>query len=63
MKVPLKTLQNISQNIYILYNKGYFTQEEYLELLRPLDKEIDRVELRLFSVHPQDIFVFEKSFL
>ncbi len=59
----LKNMQKLSDKLYKRYDAGLLTQNEYLELLKPLDAEIEKIELALFNTHLQDISVYEKLFL
>lgn len=63
MQIRLQKLQKISLKIYDFYSRGFLTQDEYLTLIKPLDKETLELEYQLFKSHPQDTFVFEKSSL
>lgn len=61
MLCSLKSIQTLSQKLYKIYEDGGLTQEEYLELLKPLDTKIQRLESKFFNTHPQDTSVFGKS--
>ena len=63
MLLLLKNMQKLSGKLYKRYDAGLLTQNEYLELLKPLDAEIEKIELVLFNAHLQDISVCEKLFL
>ena len=59
----LKKLRVKSIQLYFKYKDGLISLVEYKEQLRPLDKEIDKQELQIFSNYLQDNLVFEKSSL
>ena len=59
----LKKLRVKSIQLYFKYKDGLISLVEYKEQLRPLDKEIDKQELQIFSDYLQGNLVFEKSSL
>lgn len=63
MSYLLKDTQKLAKKIYRLYSEGNLTQYEYLQLLKPLDSTIDKIEINSFSIHLPDTSVFERSLL
>ena len=59
----LKNLRVTSLDYYSKYKEGLISLEKYQEQLRPLDKEIDKLELKIFSDYLQGNLAFEKSSL
>ncbi len=59
----LKNLRVDSMLLYFKYKDGLISLVEYKEQLIPLDKEIDKLELQIFSDYLQGSLVFEKSSL
>ena len=53
----LTKLQNLSMRLYTNYCAGLLTLQEYLDLIRPIDEEIDRLELQTLSCYLQDNLV------
>jgi len=39
---------------YDLFSRGYMDKKEYLSSIKPLDKEIDNIEMSLFMVGHND---------
>ena len=56
-------LQNMSMRLYTNYRSGLLTQTQYLSLLKPIDKEIDKLELQALSYYLQGSLVSEISSL
>ncbi len=54
-------LQKMSTRLYKNYCIGLLTQKEYLELIKPIDKEIDKLELQTLSCYLQDNLVSKIS--
>ncbi len=59
----LKNLRIVSMLLYFKYRDGLISLVEYKEQLIPLDKEIDKLELQIFSDYLQGNLAFEKSSL
>jgi hypothetical protein len=59
----LKNLRVVSMLLYFKYKDGLISLIEYKEQLMQLDKEIDKLELQVFSDYLQGNLVFEKSSL
>ena len=59
----LKNLRVDSMLLYFKYKNGQISLVEYKKQLMPLDKEIDKLELQVFSNYLQDNLAFEKSSL
>ena len=57
----LSKLQNISMRLYTNYRLGLLTQKEYLNLLKPIDEEIDKLELQTLSYYLQGNLVSKIS--
>ena len=54
-------LQNMSMQLYTRYRTGLLTQKEYLNLIKPLDEAIDRLELQTLSRYLQGTPVLKIS--
>ena len=63
MSKLLKNLQTQSIKLYKNYRANDITEKEYLRAIRPLDKEIEAVELKLLSYHLRGHLSFEKPSL
>ncbi len=59
----LISLKIKSMQLYFTYKDGIMTLEDYLLQIKPLDKEIDYLEVQALSCHLGDNLAFEKSFL
>ena len=58
----LTTLKVKSMKLYFEYKEGLITLEEYLERIKPLDEDIDKLEMSSISCHLEDTPAFEKAF-
>jgi len=56
----LKNLRIVSMLLYFKYRDGLISLVEYKEQLILLDKEIDKLELHVFSDYLQGNLAFEK---
>ena len=63
MKTKLEEIQIISMDLYKEYKSGEISENEYLEDIRPLDKEIAKIEVCQIKSHLLGHFVCEKSSL
>ena len=59
----LKNLRVKSIQLYFKYKDGLISLVEYQEQLRPLDREIDKLEVQIFSNYLQGNLILEKSSL
>ncbi len=57
----LTKLQNMSMRLYTNYRLGLLTLQEYLDLIRPIDEEIDKLELQTLSCYLQGNLVSKIS--
>ncbi len=62
MLVKLYKLRELSKSLYTKYTSGLLTQVEYQDLLKPLDREIDRLEMKILNCYPPDTLACEISF-
>jgi hypothetical protein len=62
-QTDIKYLHIESEKLYLDYKSGLLNLQEYLELLKPLDKAIDKLEFRSLSHYLQGNLASEKSFL
>lgn len=56
---PLKLMQKMLEENYMQYTSGEITQKEYLIRIKPIDKEIQKLELAIL----QDSLVLKESSL
>lgn len=63
MSNKLKKLKQQSMNLYSEYCYEHITLDEYLQQIRPLDKEIDKLELQTLTQCLGDNPAFEISSL
>lgn len=59
----LTDLRVKSLQLYFKYKEDVISIEKYQEQLKPLDKEIDKLELQMFASYLQDIPVSRISSL
>ena len=63
MSNNLKCLKQQSMDLYLQYRCEYITLDAYLQQIKTLDKEIDKLELHIFRRYLGDNPVFEISTL
>lgn len=63
MSHKLKILKQKSMSIYLEYRCEHIKLDEYLREIKPLDEEIDKLELQTLSYYLEDNPVFEISSL
>jgi len=63
VKTKLEEVQITSMNLYKTYKLGDISENEYLQDIRPLDKEIAKIEVCQIKSHLLGHFVYEKSSL
>ena len=63
MSLSLQELHLKSIKLYGLYLLGSLSQSEYLSQLKPLDEQIDEIEMKLLSSYLQGSPACEKSSL
>ena len=56
-------LRNMLQNLYKDYSIGLINLEAYIRQARPIDKQIDQLELKTISCYLVDSPVLQRSFL
>jgi hypothetical protein len=55
----LNHLHKIQETMYKLYKDGLISEKKYLTLIRPIDREIDKLEMVIL----QDTLVWKEAFL
>ena len=55
---PLKLQYKLLEMNYELYQSGKISEKEYLSIIRPIDKEIARLEMDFIRCNP----IFQKAF-
>lgn len=63
MKNKLQILQEEAMKNYSLFKSELINLNEYLQSMKPLDDEIDKMELYILSQYLEDNLAFEKSSL
>ena len=63
MLEPLLSLKQMAVKLYFRYRSGLLELEEYLKLMKPIDEEIDKIELQSLNCCLLDTPVCEISSL
>jgi len=54
MLVKLSSLQEMAMKLYERHQSGLLSLQEYLHLMIPIDKEIDKLEIQIFNCHQRE---------
>ncbi len=54
MLIELSSLQEMAMKLYERHQLGLLSLQEYLHLMIPIDKEIDKLEIQIFNCHQRE---------